>query len=138
MDSGLSIFDPVNMQEGRDLSYSALMAEASDVCEPEHVNAEDPLFMQNEWINPPIDEQFPPKAEAPSEAATVPAEDDGLYHTADLAPGHKGFQTLENRDLASALEGAIILSRAQKSAEPIRQVAEDIKLLVNQTAVLNS
>jgi acetyl-CoA synthetase len=35
----------VNMEEGRDLWYHDLMAEASETCEPEVMNAEDPLFI---------------------------------------------------------------------------------------------
>ncbi|WP_397543302.1 acetate--CoA ligase [Roseovarius salis] len=35
----------VNMQEGRDHAYEPLMAEASENCEPEVMNAEDPLFI---------------------------------------------------------------------------------------------
>tara|TARA_R110002072_G_scaffold300706_2_gene478704 strand:+ start:12253 stop:14205 length:1953 start_codon:yes stop_codon:yes gene_type:complete len=35
----------VNWEEGRDVSYQSLMAKASKVCEPEPMNAEDPLFM---------------------------------------------------------------------------------------------
>ena len=35
----------VSWKEGRDVSYQALMAVASHVCEPEPMNAEDPLFM---------------------------------------------------------------------------------------------
>ena len=35
----------VNFVEGRDLSYRKLMAEASPVCAPEPMNAEDPLFI---------------------------------------------------------------------------------------------
>ncbi len=37
--------DPCPMTPGRDLWYDELMAEASDVCEPEVMNAEDPLFI---------------------------------------------------------------------------------------------
>ena len=37
--------DPCSMTPGRDLWYDELMAEASDVCEPEVMNAEDPLFI---------------------------------------------------------------------------------------------
>ena len=33
------------MHDARDFSYSALMAEASEDCEPEPMNAEDPLFI---------------------------------------------------------------------------------------------
>jgi len=35
----------VDMKEGRDVSYSALMAQASPDCPPEPMNAEDPLFI---------------------------------------------------------------------------------------------
>tara|TARA_R110001592_G_scaffold175308_2_gene414352 strand:+ start:16536 stop:18488 length:1953 start_codon:yes stop_codon:yes gene_type:complete len=35
----------VSWIEGRDVSYQSLMATASSVCEPEPMNAEDPLFM---------------------------------------------------------------------------------------------
>ena len=35
----------VNWVEGRDLSFKGLMSEASTECEPEPMNAEDPLFM---------------------------------------------------------------------------------------------
>ena len=35
----------VPMHDARDFSYSALMAEASEDCEPEPMNAEDPLFI---------------------------------------------------------------------------------------------
>lgn len=37
--------DEVNMQEGRDLWYHDQMAGAADFCEPERMNAEDPLFI---------------------------------------------------------------------------------------------
>lgn len=37
--------EPCNMVEGRDLWYNDVMAGASDVCDPEPVNAEDPLFI---------------------------------------------------------------------------------------------
>ncbi len=37
--------EPCNMQAGRDLWYDEVMAGASDVCEPERMNAEDPLFI---------------------------------------------------------------------------------------------
>ncbi len=37
--------DEVHMEEGRDLWWHDLMAEASPVCEPEPMNAEDPLFI---------------------------------------------------------------------------------------------
>jgi acetyl-CoA synthetase len=37
--------DACNMQQGRDTLYSDEMAKASDKCEPEKVNAEDPLFI---------------------------------------------------------------------------------------------
>ncbi len=37
--------DPCNMEKGRDLWYHEEMAKASDKCEPEHVKAEDPLFI---------------------------------------------------------------------------------------------
>ncbi len=35
----------VNMQAGRDHSYSAMMADADDICPPEPMNAEDALFI---------------------------------------------------------------------------------------------
>jgi acetyl-CoA synthetase len=37
--------EPCNMVAGRDVAYEELMASASDVCEPEAMNAEDPLFI---------------------------------------------------------------------------------------------
>jgi len=37
--------DPCNMEPGRDLWYHELMADASDTCEAEKMNAEDPLFI---------------------------------------------------------------------------------------------
>ena len=37
--------DPCNMVDGRDLFYDELMKDASPDCEPEHLNAEDPLFI---------------------------------------------------------------------------------------------
>ncbi len=37
--------DPCHMQEGRDLWYHEEMAQASDQCEAEKMNAEDPLFI---------------------------------------------------------------------------------------------
>ena len=37
--------EPCNMEEGRDLWYHDLMADADDQCEPEHMNAEDTLFI---------------------------------------------------------------------------------------------
>ena len=37
--------DPCHMQEGRDLWYDEAMATAAETCEPEHMNAEDPLFI---------------------------------------------------------------------------------------------
>ncbi len=37
--------EPCNMQDGRDLWYDELMAAASADCEPEVMNAEDPLFI---------------------------------------------------------------------------------------------
>ena len=37
--------DEVNMQEGRDLWYHDLMADASEECEPEPMNAEDELYI---------------------------------------------------------------------------------------------
>jgi acetyl-CoA synthetase len=37
--------DACVMQEGRDIWYHEAMAKASDVCEPEKMNAEDPLFI---------------------------------------------------------------------------------------------
>jgi acetyl-CoA synthetase len=37
--------DPCNMQAGRDTWYHEEMAKASDRCEPEKMNAEDPLFI---------------------------------------------------------------------------------------------
>ena len=37
--------DPCHMQEGRDLWYDEEMAKASETCEPEHMNAEDPMFI---------------------------------------------------------------------------------------------
>jgi acetyl-CoA synthetase len=37
--------DPCHMQEGRDLWYDEAMAKAAETCEPEHMNAEDPMFI---------------------------------------------------------------------------------------------
>ena len=37
--------EPCEMQDGRDLWYEDLMADASDQCDPEPMNAEDPLFI---------------------------------------------------------------------------------------------
>ncbi|MHC4638698.1 MAG: acetate--CoA ligase [Planctomycetota bacterium] len=37
--------EPCNMEEGRDFWYHDVMANASEQCEPEHMNAEDPLFI---------------------------------------------------------------------------------------------
>jgi acetyl-CoA synthetase len=37
--------EPVNMEEGRDVWYHEEMAKASDQCDPEPMNAEDPLFI---------------------------------------------------------------------------------------------
>ncbi len=37
--------EPCNMKDGRDVWYEDLMADASPECEPEHMNAEDPLFI---------------------------------------------------------------------------------------------
>jgi acetyl-CoA synthetase len=37
--------DPCNMQSGRDFWWHEEMAKASDQCEPEHMKAEDPLFI---------------------------------------------------------------------------------------------
>jgi acetyl-CoA synthetase len=37
--------EPCNMEEGRDLWYHDLMADADDQCEPEHMKAEDTLFI---------------------------------------------------------------------------------------------
>jgi len=37
--------EPCSMQDGRDLWFDDLMAEASAECEPERMNAEDPLFI---------------------------------------------------------------------------------------------
>ena len=37
--------EPCNMEEGRDLWFHDLMADADDQCEPEHMNAEDTLFI---------------------------------------------------------------------------------------------
>jgi acetyl-CoA synthetase len=37
--------EPCSMQEGRDLWYDDLMEEASELCEPVALNAEDPLFI---------------------------------------------------------------------------------------------
>ena len=37
--------DECSMTDGRDLYYDGLMADASDQCEPEHMNADDPLFI---------------------------------------------------------------------------------------------
>ncbi len=37
--------EPCNMKDGRDVWYEALMADASPECDPEHMNAEDPLFI---------------------------------------------------------------------------------------------
>ena len=38
-------FIQVEMKEGRDLWYQDLMRDASTECEPEWLDAEDPLFM---------------------------------------------------------------------------------------------
>lgn len=45
------------------------------------VTAEDPLYLQREWINPPVDEQYPPPGGASGKpAADAPApDDDGLH-----------------------------------------------------------
>jgi len=37
--------DPCEMRDGRDFWYHDVMAGASEECEPEHMNAEDPLFI---------------------------------------------------------------------------------------------
>jgi len=37
--------EPCNMQDGRDVWYHDAMADAGEECEPEHMNAEDPLFI---------------------------------------------------------------------------------------------
>ncbi|MHC4741226.1 MAG: acetate--CoA ligase [Planctomycetota bacterium] len=37
--------EPCNMEAGRDVWYHDVMAEAGEECEPEHMNAEDPLFI---------------------------------------------------------------------------------------------
>ena len=37
--------EPCNMKDGRDVWYHDAMADASEDCEPEHMNAEDPLFI---------------------------------------------------------------------------------------------
>lgn len=37
--------EPCHMEDGRDFWYDDLMAKAADTCEPERMNAEDPLFI---------------------------------------------------------------------------------------------